>query len=73
MTKDTKEPADPYASAIRELNVAAYKAVSACRDTTRYPMVNRAALRQLCTITDKLWDEHRDGECKLHIEFGENA
>lgn len=47
---------DPYVEAARKLNEAAYAAIRACKDTTRYPMVNRQMLREIVTMTDKLVD-----------------
>lgn len=45
---------DPYMEAARKLNEAAYAAIRACKDTTRYPMVNRHMLREIAAMTDKL-------------------
>lgn len=47
---------DPYMTAVRNLNEAAYNAIRACKDTTRYPMVNRHMLREIAALTDKLVD-----------------
>lgn len=45
-------------AALRELNVAAYAAVGAGRDTTMYPHLDRQSLREICTMTDKLVDDN---------------
>lgn len=52
--------ADPYMEAARALNNAAYATIRACKDTTRYPMVNRHMLRQVAAMTDKLVDAGPD-------------
>ena len=49
-----------YEQAIRDLNEAAYAAIRACKDTTRYPMVNRQMLREIATMTDNLVDAGPD-------------
>ena len=46
-----------YAEAIKRLNAAAYDAIRACKDTTRYPYIDRHALRKICTETDRLVDQ----------------
>lgn len=51
---------DEYMSAVRGLNEAAYAAIRACKDTTRYPMVNRHMLREIAALTDKLVDAGPD-------------
>lgn len=51
---------DPYMVAVRNLNEAAYAAIRSCRDTTRYPMVNRHMLREIAAMTDKLVDAGPD-------------
>ena len=51
---------DTYMEAVRRLNEAAYKAIRACKDTTRYPMVNRHMLREIAAMTDRLVDAGPD-------------
>ena len=51
---------DPYMDAVRDLNNAAYAAMRACKDTTRYPMVNRHMLREIAAMADKLVDAGPD-------------
>lgn len=43
---------DIYLSAIRALNVAAYAALEAAKDTEALPMVNRQRLREIANMTD---------------------
>lgn len=49
-----------YMTAARALNEAAYAAIRACKDTSRYPMVNRQMLREIAKMTDKLVDAGPD-------------
>lgn len=42
--------------ALRALNVAAYDAYRAGKDTTEYPDFNRQAMRDLLRMTDNLVD-----------------
>jgi uncharacterized Fe-S center protein len=51
---------DPYKEAVRRLNEAAYAAIRSCKDTTRYPMINRHMLRQIAAMSDKLVDAGPD-------------
>lgn len=51
---------DPYMESVRRLNEAAYAAIRACKDTTRYPMINRHMLREIAAMTDKLVDAGPD-------------
>ena len=48
---------DIYLSAIRALNVAAYAALEAAKDTEALPMVNRQRLREIAALTDNQVDE----------------
>ena len=45
-----------YKDAIRALNVAAYAAIRAGRDTTELPNIDRQSLRLICAETDMLVD-----------------
>lgn len=54
------EKPDEYMSAVRGLNEAAYAAIRAAKDTTRYPMVNRHMLREIAALTGKLVDAGPD-------------
>ena len=56
----TQTPPDTYQQAVRNLNEAAYAAIKACRDTTKYPDINRHSLREIARETDKLVDEHTE-------------
>lgn len=42
--------------ALRDLDKAAYAAITAGRDTTRYPMLNRLMLRQIAAMSSSLVD-----------------
>lgn len=57
--KQTDTP-DTYQQAIRNLNEAAYAAIRACRDTTKYPDINRHDLHEIARTTDRLLDEHEE-------------
>ena len=46
--------------ALRALNIAAYDAIRAGRDTTLYPDLDRQSLREICAATDKLVDENAE-------------
>lgn len=51
---------DEYMSAVRGLNEAAYAALRAANDTSKFPMVNRQMLREIAKMTDKLVDAGPD-------------
>ena len=42
--------------AMKALNEAAYAAFRAAKDTTRYPYIDRQALREIAAETDRLFD-----------------
>ena len=42
--------------ALRDLNNAAYAAIKAGKDTTKYPHLDRDTLRRIASETDKLVD-----------------
>ena len=47
---------DPLFAALKALNAAAYDAIKAGRDTTRYPDLHRQMLREIAGMTDDLVD-----------------
>lgn len=51
---------DPLLAALKALNAAAYDAIGAGRDTTKYPNLHRQMLREIARMTDDLVDFQGD-------------
>lgn len=49
---------DNLTAALRALNDAAYAALRAGKDTTKYPMLDRQTLREICAMSDQLVDDN---------------
>lgn len=59
-------------AALQALNRAAYAAMRAGRDTTLHPFLDRQALREIATATDKLVDDNASVEARQgYVEAAE--